>query len=254
MTLTLEQYEQLSPRCEIQHAGTKMIFATPSVMTRWRVETIYEKEPCTLEWIAAFQAEDVLVDVGANVGMYTVWAAATRNVKVFAFEPESQNYALLNRNIIANGLQGRVRAYCMGLSDTQGLTDLHMTDMLIGGSNHSVGEAVDYKLEPSQFAYRQGCIVNTLDALVQSQAIPLPTHIKIDVDGIEAKVVAGASTILKNTGVRSLLIETNTNLAEHRGMVHALTDLGFKYDPAQVHRAMRNDGVFKGVAEHVFKR
>ena len=127
MTLTLEQYEQLSPRCEIEHAGTKMVFATPSVMTRWRVESIYKKEPCTLEWIAGFQADDVLADVGANVGMYTVWAAATRNVKVFAFEPESQNYALLNRNIIANGLQGRVRAYCMGLSDTQGLTDLHMT-------------------------------------------------------------------------------------------------------------------------------
>jgi hypothetical protein len=129
-----------------------------------------------------------------------------------------------------------------------------MADMRIGGSNHTVGEAVDFKLEPSKFAYRQGCIVNTLDALVQSQAIPLPTHIKIDVDGIEAKVVAGAKTILKNDGVRSLLIETNTNLAEHRGMVHALTDLGFKYDPVQVHRAMRNDGAFKGVAEHVFKR
>jgi FkbM family methyltransferase len=254
MTLTLEQYEQLSPRCEIEHAGTKMVFATPSVMTRWRVESIYKKEPCTLEWIAGFQADEVLVDVGANVGMYTVWAAATRKVKVFAFEPEAQNYALLNRNIIANGLQDRVRAYCMGLSDSQGLTELYMADMRIGGSNHTVGEAVDFKLEPSQFAYRQGCIVNTLDALVHSQAIPLPAHIKIDVDGIEAKVVAGAKTILTNTGVRSLLIETNTNLAEHRNMIHALTDLGFKYDPVQVHQAMRTDGAFKGVAEHVFKR
>ena len=236
------------------HDGVKMTFSTPNAFTLWRVQSIYEKEPWTLEWIASFEPASILVDVGANVGMYTVWAAATRNVKVFAFEPESQNYALLNRNIVANGLQGRVRAYCMGLSDGQGLTDLYMADMRIGGSNHTVGEAVDFKLEPSQFAYRQGCVVNTLDALVQSQAIPLPAHIKIDVDGIEAKVVAGAKTILKNDGVRSLLIETNTNLAEHRGMVHALTDLGFKYDPVQVHRAMRNDGAFKGVAEHVFKR
>ena len=57
------------------------------------------------------------------------------------------------------------------------------------------------------------------------------------VNGIEAKVVAGAKAILTNSGVRSLLIETNTNLAEHRNMVHALTDLGFKYDPVQVHQA-----------------
>ena len=38
-------------------------------------------------------------DVGANVGMYTVFAAPTRGARVFAFEPEAQNYAMLNRNI-----------------------------------------------------------------------------------------------------------------------------------------------------------
>jgi hypothetical protein len=64
-----------------------------------------------------------------------------------------------------------------------------------------------------------------------TQAVPLPTHIKIDVDGIEAKVVAGATETLKKSGVRSLLIETNTNLQAHRSMIHALTDLGFRYDP-----------------------
>jgi len=254
MNLTLEQYEQLNPRCEVEHGGIKMVFATPSVMTRWRVESIYQKEPCTLEWIAGFQPGDVLVDVGANVGMYTIWAAATRHVKVFAFEPEAGNYALLNRNIMANRLQGRVKAYCMGLSDKKGLTELHISDTRVGGSNHTVGEAVDYKLEPAEFMFQQGCIAMTLDELVTTQAIPLPTHIKIDVDGIEAKVVAGAGTILKNPGIRSLLIETNTNLAEHRDMIHRLTDLGFRYDPEQVHRAMRKDGAFEGVAEHVFKR
>ena len=254
MTLTLDEYEKLSPRCEIEHAGTKMVFTTPSMMTRWRVETIYEKEPCTLEWIAGFQSDEILIDVGANVGMYTVWAAATRKIKVFAFEPEAQNYALLNRNILINGLQDRVRAFCMGLSDQPGLSSLYMTDMRVGGSNHTVGAALDFQLRPVAAAFQQGCVVSKLDELVATQAVPLPTHIKIDVDGIEAKVVAGAAETLKKPGVRSLLIETNTNLQEHRSMIHALTDRGFKYDPEQVHRAMRKDGPFKGVAEHVFKR
>jgi FkbM family methyltransferase len=254
MDLTLEDYERLSPRCEIEHEGAKMVFVTPSVMTRWRVENIYQKEPCTLEWIADFQPADILVDVGANVGMYTIWAAMTRRIKVFAFEPEAQNYALLNRNIMANGLHEQVKAYCVGLSDHQGLTQLHMADMRVGGSNHTVGEAVDYKLEPMKAVFTQGCLVTKLDELVATQAIPVPTHIKIDVDGIEAKVVAGAAVTLKNQAVQSLLIETNTNLAQHRNMVVALTDLGFTYDPQQVHRAMRKDGAFKGVAEHVFKR
>jgi FkbM family methyltransferase len=50
-----------------------------------------------------------MIYVGANVGMYTIWAAATRNARVYAFEPEAQNYATLNRNIALNNLI-RIRA------------------------------------------------------------------------------------------------------------------------------------------------
>ncbi|MFN9490193.1 MAG: FkbM family methyltransferase, partial [Betaproteobacteria bacterium] len=99
MSLTLEEYERLNPRCEVVHDGVTMIYATPSQMTRWRVDSIYDKEPWTLEWIASFKPGEIVVDCGANVGMYTIWAAATRRTRVYAFEPEAQNYALLNRNI-----------------------------------------------------------------------------------------------------------------------------------------------------------
>src|SRR5689334_12310835 len=102
--MTLEEYERLNPRCEIVHDGTRMVFVTPTVFTRWRVDSIYSKEPCTLDWIAGFGADEILVDVGANVGMYSIWAAATKGTRVFAFEPEAQNYALLNRNIFVNRL------------------------------------------------------------------------------------------------------------------------------------------------------
>ena len=146
--MTVQEYEQLNPSCEIEHAGTRMVFATPNTGTQWRVETIYAKEPCTLEWIAGFGPEDILFDVGANVGMYTIWAAATKGTRVFAFEPEAQNYALLNRNIRMNGLQARVKAYCLGLSDKQCVTKLYMGGVAAGGSGHAVGEALDYKCEP----------------------------------------------------------------------------------------------------------
>src|SRR5262245_45216455 len=104
MNFTLEQYERLNPRYMIKHKSTSMTFPTPNQMTKWRVETIYTKEPCTLEWIETFSADDVLFDIGANVGMYSIWAAATRRCRVIAFEPEALNYALLNRNIEANKL------------------------------------------------------------------------------------------------------------------------------------------------------
>jgi FkbM family methyltransferase len=253
-SLTLQQYEDLNPRCEIEHNGVTMAFATPSAMTRWRAESIYQKEPWTLEWIAEFRPDDILLDCGANVGMYTIWAAVTRRARVVAFEPESQNYAILNRNILINGLAGRVKAYCMGLSDASGLFDLHMADLRVGGSCHSLGEALDFKHEPLAAKFVQGGIADTLDQLVASGTVPVPTHIKIDVDGFEPKVVAGARTTLANPAVRSVLIETNQNLEDHRAMVREMNAMGLKHDPAQVQRAERKAGAFTGVAEYVFRR
>jgi FkbM family methyltransferase len=252
--LTLEQYERMHPRAEIEHEGVKMLFMTPSTFTLWRVESIYEKEPWTLEWIASFAPDEVLLDCGANVGMYTIWAAATRGARVYAFEPESQNYALLNRNIMANQLGARVHAFCMALSDRAELSMLHMADLRIGGSCHSLGEALDFKHEPLKAAFSQGCIAGTVDELVSSGQIPVPNHIKIDVDGFEPKVIAGAAATLARREVRSLLIETNQNLDDHRAMVSALNAMGFAHDPAQVARAERKEGPFKGVAEYVFRR
>jgi FkbM family methyltransferase len=231
-----------------------MVFATPNTFTLWRVQSIYQKEPCTLEWIAGFREGEVLVDCGANVGMYTVWAAATRRVRVFAFEPESQNYALLNRNILMNGIGGLVQAFCVGLSDQSGLSRLFMSDLRAGGSCHALGEALDFEHKPLAATFTQGSVAATLDGLVASGALPVPNHIKIDVDGFEPKVVAGASTTLRDPSVRSLLIETNPHLADHAAMIGELEALGFRYDPAQVKRAERKEGTFKGVAEYVFKR
>lgn len=254
MDLTLEDYEKLDPRASLEHEGVRMEFYTPNSFTLWRVQSIYEKEPWTLEWLADIDPGEVLLDCGANVGMYTVWAAATRRARVVAFEPESQNYAILNRNILLNNLADRVTAYCMGLSDTSGLSTLHMADLRAGGSCHALGEALDYKHDPLPTQFRQGCVASTLDELVRTGAVPVPNHIKIDVDGFEPKVVAGARQTLDNRAVVSLLIETNQNLADHMSMVDDLSALGFRHDPAQVARAERRTGTFKGVAEYVFTR
>jgi len=252
--LTLEEYENLSPRCEITHEGQNMVFSTPSVMTRWRVDSIYKKEPWTLEWLASFKPGEVMLDCGANVGMYTIWAAVTRGVRVYAFEPEAQNFAILNRNIHLNNLQSIVKAYCIGLSDKEGLFDLHMADMRVGGSCHSVGEPLDFEHKPMKTLFVQGCATNTLDALIKSKALPIPNHIKIDVDGFEPKVIAGAQETLSMPEVKSLLIETNQNLDDHNAMILELTKMGFRYESAQVNRAERKEGLFKGVAEYVFRR
>lgn len=254
MALTLAEYEALDPRGEIEHEGRRMVFSTPTVLTLERVRGIREKEPWTLEWIATFRPGEVLVDCGANVGMYTIWAAVTRRTRVAAFEPEAQNYALLNRNIRMNAVADLVSAYCVGLSDRSGLSSLYMADLRAGASCHSLGEARDFRHDPMSASFAQGSIAATLDELVESGAVPVPHHIKIDVDGFEPKVVAGAVRTLGQAAVRSVLVEVNRALDDHRALVAQLQSLGFRYDAAQVARAERKAGTFKGVAEYVFER
>lgn len=251
---SLEEYEQLNPRCELVHDGVRVVYATPSVHTRWRVDSLLTKEPSTIAWISGFAKDDVLVDVGANVGMYSVWAAKTRGTRVYAFEPEAQNFALLNRNIVLNALNGRVSAYCAALSDATGVSELHLSDLRAGGSCHSLGEKVDFRHEPMQPAYSQGCVSFRLDELVARNVLPCPTHVKIDVDGFEPKVVAGARETVRDSRVRSLLIEVNRNLEDHRAMVDELAGMGFRYDAAQVAAVERKSGPFTGCAEYVFQR
>ena len=142
----------------------------------------------------------------------------------------------------------------MGLSDKSGLSTLHMTDLRIGGSCHALGEPLDYKHEPMNAVFKQGCVAGTVDELVRAGELPIPNHIKIDVDGFEPKVIAGARMTLEKAAVKSLLVETNQNLDDHRAMVGALNALGFRHDREQVARAERKEGSFKGVAEYVFKR
>ena len=60
--------------------------------------------------------------------------------------------------------------------------------------------------------------------------------------------------MLKDAAVKSLLIEVNPSLAEHRAMIQELNELGFEHDPVQVEHAMRKEGPFKGIAEHIFRR
>ena len=253
-TITLEEYENLNPRTELNSGDCSVTYATPNTATKWRVDSLFEKEPITIEWIAGFKPTDVLIDVGANVGMYTIWAAKSRGVRVFAFEPESQNFALLNRNIFLNNLVNQVNAYCLAMSDAAGLSQLHLSQFMTGGSCHSLGEKVDFKHDQMNPVYSQGCVAARLDDLVASGAVLEPNHIKIDVDGFEPKVIAGARHIIAGSKLRSLLIEVNQNLPDHLQMVAELNALGFTHDPAQVAAAERKSGAFKGCAEYVFKR
>ncbi len=253
--MDLGQYEKLDPLVALKTAeGGRVVFKTPNRLCLARVQTLYSKEPHTIRWLNGLEEGSVLLDVGANIGLYSLYAATARRCRVYAFEPESQNWALLNRNIQANGLGERITAYPCALVDRVGLDRLFLSEFATGASCHSQGEEVDFNLRPRPAAFAQGSVSWTLDAAVADGALPVPRYVKIDVDGFEHKVIAGARATLATGGVAELLIEVNPHLAEHRAMVEELATLGYRHDPDQARAASRPDGPFAGVGEWLFSR
>lgn len=230
-----------------------MSVTVTSAMTQYRVDTFWDKEPKTLLWIDTFQPGDLFLDIGANMGLYSLYAALTRGVAVLAFEPESSNYALLNKNIFLNGLDQKIQAYALALSDEIALNALHLSQVVEGAGCNSFKDKLDFKEQPLQSKFSQGCFAVTLDFLTEQQFIPIPQHIKIDVDGIEHKILNGAKRTLAHPAVRSVLVELNTNLLSHLQIIPFMEELGFTYSQEQV-ELEQCAGPFQGMANYIFIR
>ena len=84
-------------RC-IRHNGIDLEFCVPNRINYFRSETFSTKEPETLEWINSIPQGSVLWDIGANVGLYSCYAAKARDCQVFSFEPSVFNLEQLARN------------------------------------------------------------------------------------------------------------------------------------------------------------
>ncbi len=239
---------------DVTVGGKVLRYLVPNSACLMRAQTLFSKEPHTITWLNTFPRGGNFLDIGANVGMYSIYIGVLFEGRIFAFEPEAQNYALLNRNIMLNGLGERAMAWCSALSDESRFDRIYLSDSKVGGSCHSFGEQVDPHLRPTKFQFAQGSCATTIDALVSSGAIPVPTYIKIDVDGFEHKVIKGGANTLRDPTVQSLIVEVNSHLPEHHWIVDHLSALGFRHDTAQFEGAQRKQGFFQGVGEYVFRR
>lgn len=225
-------------------------FYTPNDTTKWRANSLFKKEPSTIEWIGSMKEGEILFDVGANIGSYTIWAGVN-GVKVYAFEPEAENYSLLVKNMNLNHLVPN--AYCIAVADVQKAALLYESNGEAGSACHTFGREVGHDLQPRKSPLTQGSLGIPLDTLVYDYKLPSPDHLKIDVDGLEFEVIKGAERILQN-GLKSLLVEVNPALPEHQDMLKKLKELGYYYDPKQIEKAERKEGAFKGCAEYIFTK
>lgn len=228
----------------VENRTIRYVHSTP--LAHARLTSLFDKEPTTIPWLESFEPKETLIDIGANIGMYSIYAAAFSGCRVFAFEPESLNYAELNKNIFINNLHGRVVAFPIALSDEVKVDYLNLGAFGIAYSHHDFSENTwltdmswGKKSTPKDFRLRQGCVSFSLDTLVESGVIPVPDHIKIDVDGLEHRVISGAKNTLRNPAVKTVLVEIDFRSDHSDSVIDFMTGLGWKYSLDQL-RTNRN--------------
>lgn len=179
------------------------------------------KEPWTVRWLeASLRPGDVFWDVGANVGAYSLVAARAGGgrVRVVAVEPAYATYAALCDNVVLNGLADVISPLPLVLGDAPRVGVLSYSAVEAGAAIHTLDGAVERRLD---VAFRQPVLVHSVDDLVERFGLPAPTLMKVDVDGAEAAVLAGAARTLAAGTVRSLLVEVER---ERTGDLLAVVD------------------------------
>lgn len=171
---------------------------------------------------------ETVVDIGANVGVFTV-LAASRGARVHAFEPNPEAFALLSRNVRENGFADRVRCRNLAVVDREGILDLSVPD---SGKIYSMGSATTTTLarerlgalpEVSMRTFPVRC--TTLPVLADGLPGRAVHFLKIDCEGAEWEILRSLVTA-RECRPRHIAMETHAGYRESE-MVDLLRGLGY---------------------------
>ena len=194
---------------KVNSRGLNFKLVRDNWITKYRVRTFNIKEPEMLDWVDGnLRDEDILFDVGANIGIYSIYASLRKpKATVYAFEPEYSNLNQLKQNIINNSLQSTVIPFSIALGDKTGISYLHLQDVTHGSALHTVSSKSLEKTQTGHdVVWKEGIACFTIDDLCEMAGIK-PTLIKVDVDGNETEILNGGKNTFRNKELRSVFIE-----------------------------------------------
>jgi FkbM family methyltransferase len=150
-----------------------------------------------------------IVDVGANIGNHSVFFGTVLNAPVHAFEPYQPNFELLEINIAANDLEGRVVATGCAVGQINGVGALHP------GPPENLGV--------TRMSFGTGEVpVRSLDSFSIEGPVGL---LKVDVEGAEVAVLRGASTLIRDWSP-DIVVEAG-DAAAFKSVAEILLSLGY---------------------------
>ena len=220
-------------------------------LVRMRASTFEIKEPETINWIKGFDPKDNLLDIGANIGIYSLYAAY-KGVNVTSIEPDALNYALLNLNIRLNNFGEKIIPYCVAIHDKRKFSKFNISSHDWGGALNSFDNSFDYKGDIFRPIHSQGIFGIDLDSFVE--ILPsIPNHLKIDVDGNEHLILIGAKKLLTNKNLKSILIELDEKRKDYESSRFLIEQSGFKL-AEKTNSKIFNQGAFSSTFNHIFIR
>jgi len=149
--------------------------------------------------------DDVVIDIGANIGIFSLYAALKTENRVYAFEPFPENVTWLTQNLKANNVLERVAVNCVAVSDTNETERLYISE-ISGGHllfDHNIkGPLNDSIKVPSK----------TLESILEENAIEQVDFLKIDCEGSEGQILQAARASGLET-VRKIAMEFHDNVS-----------------------------------------
>ena len=183
-------------------------YDTDSFQTYQRYTKLLKKEPDTISWINSFNEGEIFWDIGANVGVFSFYAAYN-NVKTYSFEPDPFNYREMIKMTLINHNKN-IFPFLIGISSADiGYFSLEFADdgLDSGRSMRSINSTGIVNMNINSI----NTMTMNLTSLVKILNIDFPNHIKIDVDGNELSILKNQNNFLIDPRLKSVLIEVDEN-------------------------------------------
>ncbi len=236
--LFFEIKEHLSTVVRMDYETHDIFLYADSIAEYFLRKNSCKKEPETIEWIKTYiKPGDVVYDIGANVGAYSFVADRHTGgkAKIYSFEPSFSTFAQLVNNINLNSCQGRIIPLCVALFDETDLIVLNYSSLSPGAALHALGQPVDNHGQSFTPVFKQPTMSFRLDDLISLFKMESPTHIKLDVDGVEMEILRGAGKTLLDPGLRTILVEIEPALDRSVRIIEFLQEHNFRVDMVRSH-------------------
>jgi FkbM family methyltransferase len=190
-----------------------------------------------IEWLKTFNSKDIFLDIGANVGTYTI-PALSKKAKVYACELDPRNCSIIVENVFLNNFFDNFYLFPFGFSDFNSFQDIFYRDFSVGDALQSISRPsiIPSVVSNKKFSSKQ--ILFSLDYIFKEFKLEQPNKIKIDVDGNEKQVFEGGKNTILNC--QELYYEDN-NLQETNYILEIIKKNNFvKINESYTNNALRS--------------